>query len=336
MARYLITGGLGFIGSNFIRYLLDRDENVRVLNFDKQTYAGNPVNLRDVERDPRYDFVRSDICDASAVEEAFSSFAPDIVINFAAESHVDRSIGSPDEFIQTDVFGVFVLLEASRRHGVDRFLQISTDEVYGSIESGKFTEVSSLEPSSPYAASKAGGDRLAYSYFATYGLPVVITRASNNFGPFQYPEKLIPLFVTNAIDDEPLPVYGDGRNVRDWLFVEDHCDALRYLIEHGAPGEVYNIGGKQELENIEITHKILELLGKPASLIRYVEDRKGHDRRYALETAKLDALGWTPSHDFDAALAETVRWYEANTGWWRPIKRGEFKEFYRRQYGGRL
>lgn len=332
MTTYLITGGCGFIGSNFVRYLFDRDDSVRIVNLDKVTYAGNPDNLAQLEGHPGYQFIRGDICDEEAVEKIFADTHPDVVINFAAESHVDRSIGEPDSFIRTDVFGVFVLLEASKRHGVDLFVQVSTDEVYGSIQDGKFRETDTLMPSSPYSASKAGGDRLAYSYSVTYNLPVIITRASNNFGPYQYPEKLIPLFITNALEDHPLPLYGDGLNVRDWLYVGDHCSAIDFLVQKGHRGEVYNIGGGNEKENIEITRLILAHVGKSEDLIRYVEDRKGHDRRYALDCTKLHSLGWSPAYGFEEALEETVDWYRENEPWWRRIKSGEFLEYYRSHY----
>ncbi len=274
MKTYLVTGGSGFIGSNFVRQMLQNDTNCHIVNLDKLTYAGNPANLVDIEMDERYSFVHGDICDTDVVRQIFHQHKPQIIINFAAETHVDRSIGSPDDFIKTDVFGVFTLLEASKEFGVDLFLQISTDEVYGSIAEGSFCEGDPLLPSSPYSASKAGGDRLAYSYYVTYNLPVIITRASNNYGPFQYPEKLIPLFITNALEDRDLPVYGDGKNVRDWLYVSDHCSAVHFIIENGKLGEVYNVGGGNELQNIHITHQILEQLGKSTDLIKFVEDRK--------------------------------------------------------------
>ncbi|MFQ6673571.1 MAG: dTDP-glucose 4,6-dehydratase [Fidelibacterota bacterium] len=332
MTTYLITGGCGFIGSNFVRHLLDKNESHRVVNLDKLTYAGNLENLEGIADDPRYHFVHGDICDEGRVEEIFVEFRPDVLINFAAESHVDRSIGKPDDFIRTDIFGVFVLLEAAKRHGIELFIQISTDEVYGSVEEGSFRETDPLMPSSPYSASKAGGDRLAYSYFVTYKLPVIITRASNNFGPYQYPEKLISLFVTNALEDRPLPLYGDGKNVRDWLYVRDHCSAIDFLMEKGVPGEAYNIGGGNEKQNVEITHLILKHLGRPASLIRRVEDRKGHDRRYSLDSSKLRSLGWKPEGDFETALEKTIRWYQEHESWWRRIKSGEFLEFYKNHY----
>ena len=318
--RILVTGGSGFIGSNFIRYMFATYPDIEIVNLDKLTYAGNPENLRDVEELDGYTFVHGDICDEVLVEKLLSE-GIDAVLNFAAESHVDRSITGPRDFIQTDVFGTFTLLEASRRHGVARYLQVSTDEVYGSIEAGSFTESSPLEPNSPYAASKAAGDLLARAYHVTYGLPVLITRSSNNFGPYQYPEKLIPLFITNALDDIVLPLYGDGMNVRDWLFVTDNCAAIDLVLREGEPGEVYNIAGGQEKANIEITLSVLRILGKPESLIEYVADRPGHDRRYSISSAKLAALGLKPREDFEAGLAETVRWYVDNRPWWEPLKR---------------
>ena len=329
---YLVTGGCGFIGCNFIRYTLEKNRSCRIVNLDKLTYAGNPDNLKDLESDSRYFFFKGDICNQNQVETIFEEYSPDVVINFAAESHVDRSIGKPDDFIRTDVFGVFILLEAARKYGIDLFIQISTDEVYGSIEDGSFKESDTLEPSSPYSASKAGGDRLAFSYYVTYQLPVIITRASNNFGPYQYPEKLISLFVTNALEDQLLPLYGDGKNVRDWLYVKDFCSAIDFLMLKGKLGEVYNIGGGNERQNIEITQKILSFLGKPGDLIKYVTDRKGHDRRYSLDCSKLRSQGWSPEHNFDMALEETVKWYQENEEWWQKIKSGEFLEFYKRQY----
>jgi dTDP-glucose 4,6-dehydratase len=307
------------------------------VNLDKLTYAANPANLADIEDRPSYRFIRGDIADPDVVRVAMDGC--DAVVNFAAETHVDRSLLGDASFIETDVRGVFVLLEeARRRGGLSRFIQISTDEVYGSIASGSFHEDSTLNPRNPYAASKAGGDRLAYSYWASYRLPVVITRASNNYGPYQYPEKLIPLFVTNAIDDQPLPLYGDGRNVRDWLYVKDHAAAIDFLLERGEPGETYNIAGGNEAENIAITKNVLSLLGKPESLIRFVDDRPGHDRRYSLDAGKLARLGFTSATAFDQGLAETVRWYRDREDWWRPIKERDsaYREYYRVQYGDRL
>ena len=336
MKTYLITGGCGFIGSNFVRYLLTKEGKCRLINLDKLTYAGNPKNLSDVDNDDRYIFVHGDICDEKVVDEIFSDYHPDIVFNFAAESHVDRSIGKPDDFIRADMFGVFTLLEAMKLHGGELFVQISTDEVYGSIEKGEFSETDPLMPSNPYSASKAGGDRLAYSYYVTYKLPVIVTRASNNYGPFQYPEKLIPLFVTNALEDQPLPLYGDGNNVRDWLYVEDHCSALHFIMTNGVLGETYNIGGGNEMQNIEITRLILDHLSKPEGLIRFVEDRKGHDQRYALSINKLRQLGWEPKHDFSDGLRTTIDWYVSNNNWWRKIKSGEFREYYEQTYNLRV
>jgi len=317
--KILVTGGCGFIGSNFIRYMFSSHEGIEITNLDKLTYAGNPENLNDVETEAAYRFVKGDICDAKLVDQLISG-GFDHVVNFAAESHVDRSITGPREFIETDVFGTFTLLEACRKHGVSRYLQISTDEVYGSVEDGSFTESSPLGPNSPYSASKAGGDMLVRSYYKTYGMPVLITRSSNNFGPFQYPEKLIPLFITNAMEDRPLPVYGDGLNVRDWLFVNDNCSGIELVLEKGEPGQVYNIGGGSERTNIEITREILRLLDKPESLITYVKDRPGHDRRYSLDFAKVGGLGFAPRKDFDEMLAETVKWYVDNRAWWEPLK----------------
>jgi len=328
----LVTGGCGFIGSNFVRYILSNEKKCRVVNLDKLTYAGNPENLNDVADDKRYIFVKGDICDEKVVDAIFSDYKPDIVFNFAAESHVDRSIGKPDDFIRADMFGVFTLLEAMKQHGGELFVQISTDEVYGSIEKGEFTEEDPLMPSNPYSASKAGGDRLAYSYFVTYKLPVIVTRASNNYGPHQYPEKLIPLFVTNALEDQPLPLYGDGKNVRDWLYVEDHCSALHFIMTNGVLGEIYNIGGGNEMQNINITKLILDHLNKPESLIRFVEDRQGHDLRYALNIDKLRQLGWEPKHDFAVGIRRTIDWYVENEEWWRKIKSGDYKEYYRQAY----
>ena len=317
MTKLLVTGGAGFIGSNFIRLMLERHKSIQITNLDKLTYAGNLNNLKDIENDSRYRFVKGDICDQTVVDPLVRE--SDVIINFAAESHVDRSIGRPEDFIETDIFGTFQLLEAARRHGIDRFIQISTDEVYGSIEKGWFEETDALMPSSPYSASKAGADRLVYSYFVTYKLPVIISRASNNYGPYQYPEKLISLFVTNALEDKALPVYGDGLYVRDWLYVLDHCDAIDFLLDHGKEGEVYNVGGGNEKTNIEITDIILTTLEKPDSLITFVEDRKGHDRRYALSIKKIKNLGWKPGHQFEDAMQETITWYRDNKTWWQDI-----------------
>jgi dTDP-glucose 4,6-dehydratase len=335
--KVLVTGGCGFIGSNFIRHLFEtRGDAVSVVNLDKLTYAANPRNLEGMDERLNYRFIRGDITDPADVRDAMEGCTH--VVNFAAETHVDRSLVGDASFIETDVRGVFVLLEEAKRRGIRKFIQISTDEVYGTIASGSFREDSALNPRNPYSASKAGGDRLAYSYWASYGMPVVITRASNNYGPYQYPEKLIPLFVTNAIDDQPLPLYGDGRNVRDWLYVRDHARAVDFLLEAGEPGETYNIAGGNEVENIEITRQVLSALGKPATLIRFVDDRPGHDRRYSLDAGKLARLGFRPSTPLGRGLAETIAWYRAREDWWRPIKEKDagYREYYRTQYGDRL
>ena len=317
--RILVTGGYGFIGSNFIRYMFQTYSGIEITNLDKLTYAGNPENLRDIKGKYGYTFVHGDIRDKELVDSVLGE-GFDVVLNFAAESHVDRSITGPMEFIQTDVLGTFTLLEECRGRGISRYVQISTDEVYGSIEDGSFTEESPIAPNSPYAASKAGGDLLVRAYHQTYGMPVIVTRSSNNFGPYQYPEKLIPLFITNAVEDIALPLYGDGLNVRDWLFVTDNCRAIDLVLRKGEVGEVYNIGGGQERTNIEITRAILSILGKPESLIEYVDDRPGHDRRYSLEFDKTRALGFEPRTDFEAMMEETVRWYVDNPSWWEPLK----------------
>ena len=334
MVEVLVTGGAGFIGSNFVRHALAAHADWQVTTLDKLTYAGRLENLHDVIDDPRHRFVRGDICDPELVRPLVARAS--IVVHFAAETHVDRSIQGAGDFIKTDVYGTFVLLEAARQAPeLRRFIQISTDEVYGSVAEGASRETDELKPRNPYAASKAGADRLAYSYWATYGVPVIVTRASNNYGPYQFPEKVIPLFITNALDSVGVPLYGDGLNVRDWLQVDDHCRAIDLVIDRGLPGEVYNIGGGNEVTNIDLTRRILGLLDRPESLIRPVADRLGHDRRYCLDTGKLRALGWTPSVDFAAGLAATVRWYEANEWWWRPIKQGDpaYRDYYERQYG---
>jgi len=337
MVEVLVTGGAGFIGSNFVRYGLATHPDWHVTTLDKLTYAGRLENLQDVLDDPRHSFVRGDVADA-AVAGALVERA-DLVVHFAAETHVDRSIHGAADFIRTDVFGTYVLLDAARRaQHLRRFVQISTDEVYGSVTRGSSLETDELKPRNPYSASKAAADRLAYSFWATYGVPVCITRASNNYGPCQFPEKVIPLFITNACDQLPLPLYGDGLNVRDWLHVLDHCRALDVVIEHGADGEVYNIGGGNEVRNIDLTEQILALTGRPPSLIQRVPDRPGHDRRYSLDTAKLRGLGWQPTVPFADGLRDTVEWYRNNEWWWRPIKQGnaEFQSYYAAQYGERL
>ena len=328
--RLVVTGGAGFIGSNFVRFMLRRYDDLEVVNLDKLTYAGNLENLRDVEDDPRYAFVKGDICDAAVVRAALEG--ADAVVNFAAETHVDRSISDPQDFIRTDVLGTHTLLEAVRELGISRYVQISTDEVYGSTEAGSFTEESDLAPSSPYSASKAGADLLVLAYHRTYAAPVLITRSSNNYGPWQYPEKIIPLFITNAIDEQALPVYGDGLNVRDWLHVDDNCAGIDTVLRQGALGEVYNIGGGNEVENLAVTRGILELLGRNPELIRFVTDRPGHDRRYSIDCGKLQALGWHPQTPFGSGLESTVSWYRDNPDWWRKIKSGEWRKYYERQY----
>jgi dTDP-glucose 4,6-dehydratase len=333
MVDVLVTGGAGFIGSNFVRYALARRKDWRVTTLDKLTYAGRRENLHDVMTHPRHEFVHGDIGDAAVSGPLVERSA--IVVHFAAETHVDRSIMSAGDFIRTDVEGTFVLLEAARRaRHLQRFVQISTDEVYGSVAVGASLETDELKPRNPYAASKAGADRLAYSYWATYDLPVIVTRASNNYGPYQFPEKVIPLFVTNAIDDIPVPLYGDGRNVRDWLHVDDHCRAIDLLIDRATDGEVYNIGGGNDVMNVDLTNRILALIDKPSSLIKPVADRKGHDRRYCLDTTKLRGLGWSPHVAFEDGLAQTVDWYRQNEWWWRPIKETDpaFREYYAQQY----
>ena len=331
--KLVVTGGAGFIGSNFIRHVLRAHPEDSVVNLDKLTYAGNRANLADVESDPRYTFVQGDVCDATLVRDVLRG--ADAVVNFAAESHVDRSLVEPDAFLKTDVFGVFTLLEAVRELRLPRLLHISTDEVYGSVPSGSSRETDPLRPSNPYSASKAGGDMLALAYWHTHRVPVVITRSSNNFGPYQYPEKVIPLFVTNALDGRPLPLYGDGRNVRDWLYVLDNCAAIDLVLRKGGDGEVYNIGGGHEVENVSLTHDILRLTGQPSTLIQRVADRPGHDRRYSVDSTKVSELGWAPRHPFASALEATVRWYREHEAWWRPLKSGEFRAWYERQYGNR-
>jgi dTDP-glucose 4,6-dehydratase len=336
MANVLVTGGAGFIGSNFVRYALAAHPDWRITTLDKLTYAGRLENLAGVLDDPRHAFVKGDIADAGIAAPLVAR--SEIVVHFAAETHVDRSLLSAGEFIKTDVFGTFVLLEAARQHSSLRcFVQISTDEVYGSVPEGSSRETDELRPRNPYSAAKAGADRLAYSYWATFGVPVLITRASNNYGPQQFPEKIIPLFVTNALDGLPLPLYGDGLNERDWLHVSDHCRAIDLLIERGVPGEVYNIGGGNGIRNLDLTNRILTLTGRPASLIEPVADRPGHDRRYSLDTSKLRAIGWEPKVEFADGLADTVEWYRANEPWWRPIKNGDaaFQRYYQEQYGNR-
>jgi dTDP-glucose 4,6-dehydratase len=336
MIKVLVTGGAGFIGSNFVRWAHAAHPDWHITTLDKLTYAGRLENLKDVMDSPRHTFVKGDIADAAIAAPLVREST--YVIHFAAETHVDRSILSAGDFIHTDVFGTFVLLEAAREAtDLRMFVQISTDEVYGSVATGASTETDELRPRNPYSASKCGADRLAYSYWATYQVPVIITRASNNYGPNQFPEKVIPLFITNAIDNLPLPLYGDGLNIRDWLHVEDHCRGIDLLLTHGTAGEVYNIGGGNEVKNVDLTHRILELTGKTKALIKPVADRLGHDRRYCLDSSKLKGLGWAPRADFDRGLAATVDWYKQNEWWWRPIKENDpaFRDYYATQYGNR-
>lgn len=332
MKRIVVTGGAGFIGSNYVRYALKTYPDLHIVNVDKLTYAGNLDNLKGV--DPkRHTFVKADIADAAAMEAAMEGC--DAVVNFAADSHVDRSIMEASDFIATNVRGVHNILEAARKLGGKRVLLVSTDEVYGSIDQGSFKETDPVGPRNPYSASKAGGELLGMSYYHTFGSPVIITRGSNTYGPYQYPEKVLPLFVTNAIDNEPLPLYGDGKNVRDWLFVEDHCRGIDFALRRGEPGNIYNIAGENERENIVLTERILQLLGKGKDLIRPVKDRAGHDRRYSIDSSKLKNLGWKPLMNWDDGIAFTVKWYQENEWWWRPIKSGAFREYYKRQYEDR-
>ncbi len=336
MKNILVTGGAGFIGSAFVRYMVGKYPQYNIIVLDKLTYAGNLDNLLPVHDEPNYRFHRGDIADREFVRRLLETERIDTIVNFAAESHVDRSILEPDAFIHTDVVGVYILLDTARMVGVNRIHHVSTDEVYGSIPVGFFKEGDPLEPNSPYAASKAGGEMMLRAYQVTFGMHTTVTRGSNTFGPYQYPEKVAPFFITEAIEGRPLPVYGDGMQVRDWLYVEDHVTGIDLVLHKGAPGEVYNLGGENERHNIDVTRLILKFLGKPESLIRFVTDRPGHDRRYALNCDKLKALGWQQSGDFETLLEKTVRWYEHNAWWWRKIKTGEYLEFYRRQYEQRL
>lgn len=338
--RIMVTGGAGFIGANFIQYMLRTYPEVRIVNFDALTYAGNLENLATLNEVPalssRYAFVKGDIADCRAVDAVLAG-GLDAVVNFAAESHVDRSIEDAGVFVRTNVLGTQTLLEGIKHHAVQRFVQISTDEVYGSLgPEGEFTETSPLMPNSPYAASKTSADLMCRAYFETFHLPIIVTRCCNNYGPYQFPEKLIPLFISNALEDIPLPLYGDGLNVRDWIYVEDHCRAIDAVLRKGAPGEIYNIGAHCEKTNISITRVILEKLGKPQSLVCYVQDRPGHDRRYAIAADKIEqALGWHPLYSFDAGIDQTIDWYRKNRPWWKSIKSGEYRSYYERMYGNR-
>jgi len=330
MKKILVTGGAGFIGSNFVIHMVKNRNDCQIVNYDLLTYAGNLENLVEVRNDPRYSFVKGDICDQAAVKKLFADNGGfDAVIHFAAESHVDKSITGPSQFVTTNVLGTQVLLQTAKEFWADkfstkRFIHVSTDEVYGTLgEAGYFTESTPLAPNSPYSASKAGSDLLARAYFETFGFPAIITRCSNNYGPFQFPEKLIPLMATNAMRDKPLPVYGDGMNVRDWLYVEDHCRAIETVLCKGAPGQVYNIGGNNEMRNIDVVQLILKELGKPYRLIKFVPDRLGHDRRYAIDASKIkNELGWSPSVNFESGIRDTIKWYLANEAWWKKLLPG--------------
>ncbi|MCM3055987.1 dTDP-glucose 4,6-dehydratase [Caldibacillus thermoamylovorans] len=336
--KVLVTGGAGFIGSNFVRYMVKKYPEYQIVNLDLLTYAGNLENLKEVENKPNYKFVKGDIADHEFINGFFAEEKFDYVINFAAESHVDRSITDPGIFVRTNVQGTQVLLDSAKNIGVKKYLQVSTDEVYGTLgETGYFTEETPLAPNSPYSASKAGADLLVRAYHETYGMPVNITRCSNNYGPFHFPEKLIPLMIINALHDKDLPVYGDGLNVRDWLYVEDHCEAIDTVLHKGVVGEVYNIGGNNEHTNIEIVKTILKHLGKPESLIKFVKDRPGHDRRYAIDATKIRTeLGWEPKHTFETGIKETIDWYLENKDWWENIISGEYQQYFKQQYGDRL
>ena len=336
----IVTGGAGFIGSNFIFYMLDRDPDCRMICLDKLTYAGNLSTLKRVMDKPNFRFVKADICDREAVYRLFEEEKPDVVVNFAAESHVDRSIEDPDVFLQTNIIGTATLMDACRKYGIARFHQVGTDEVYGDLPLDRpdlfFTEETPIHTSSPYSSSKAGADLLVMAYYRTYGLPATISRCSNNYGPYQFPEKLIPLMIANALNDKSLPVYGDGKNVRDWLYVEDHCKAIDLIIRKGKVGEVYNIGGHNEMSNIDIVRLICRELGKPESLITHVTDRKGHDMRYAIDPAKIHReLGWLPETKFADGIRKTIRWYLENRDWWEEIVSGEYANYYERMYGNR-
>lgn len=335
--KLLVTGGAGFIGSNFVLYMLQQYPEYKIVNVDSLTYAGNLENLKSVEGNPNHTFIKADITDAKTMDELVSQ-GVDVIVNFAAESHVDRSILEPDVFVKTNVLGTQVLLDAARKYDITKFVQVSTDEVYGTLgETGFFTETTPLEPNSPYSSSKAGGDLLVRAYHETFGLPVNITRCSNNYGPYQFPEKLIPLMISKALADETLPIYGDGLNVRDWLYVEDHCSAIDLVIHKGQNGEVYNVGGHNERTNIQIVKTILEQLGKPESLMTFVKDRPGHDRRYGIDPTKImSELGWKPRHNFETGIKETIAWYLQNKEWWTRIQSGAYQEYYAKQYGERL
>jgi len=336
MKNILVTGGAGFIGSAFVRYMVEKYPHYNIIVYDKLTYAGNMDNLLIVDDEENYRFVRGDIAHRKTVHHVLQDHAIDTVVNFAAESHVDRSILTPDAFIHTDVAGTYIILDESYKHGIDRFLQVSTDEVYGDVEAGFSKEDDNFLPNSPYAASKAGGELMVRAYHVTHGMNTVITRGSNTFGPYQYPEKLLPLFITEAIDEQRLPMYGDGMQVRDWLYVDDHVTGIDVALHHGQAGQAYNVAGENQQQNIDVIRRMLVLLGKPETLIRRVPDRPGHDRRYAMNCDKLRELGWERKYNFESALESTVRWYEQNEWWWRKIKTGDYLEYYKQQYAERL
>ncbi|MBY0220365.1 dTDP-glucose 4,6-dehydratase [Paenibacillus illinoisensis] len=335
--KLLVTGGAGFIGSNFVMYMMQQHPDYEIINVDALTYAGNLENLKSIEGNAHHTFIKADITDTAEMDRLIGQ-GVDVVVNFAAESHVDRSILEPDVFVRTNVNGTQALLEAAKKHNITKFVQVSTDEVYGSLgPTGLFTEETPLQPNSPYSASKAGGDLLVRAYHETFGLPMNITRCSNNYGPYQFPEKLIPLMISRVLADEALPVYGDGLNIRDWLYVEDHCSAIDLVIHQGRNGEVYNIGGNNERTNVHIVKTILEQLGKPESLIKYVQDRPGHDRRYGIDPTKtMSELGWKPKHTFETGIKETIQWYLDNKEWWTRIQSGVYQQYYAKQYGSRL
>jgi len=328
--RVLITGGAGFMGSNAIRYFLKKYSDIEIINLDKLTYAGNPDNLKDIENNSRYRFIKGDIIDRNLLDNTVKDV--DVIINYAAETHVDRSILDPKEFIVTDVLGTYSLLESAKKHNIKKYIQISTDEVFGSIQDGKFTEESPFKPNSPYAASKAGGDHLCRAYFKTYDMPIIVTHSCNFFGPYQYPEKLIPLFITNLLENKKIPVYGDGLQAREWISTQDHCQAVDLILQKGKAGEVYNISTGDEIKNIEITKLLLAELNKNDSFIDYVKDRPGHDRRYAIDATKLRVLGWSPKMNFNDGIKQTIEWYKNNEGWWKKIKSGEYLKYYKQQY----
>jgi dTDP-glucose 4,6-dehydratase len=336
MRNIMVTGGAGFIGSNYVHLVLSKHPDYRVLVYDKLTYAGNLDNLIDVAEDPRYAFVQGDISDAARVRDTLATHEIDTIVNFAAETHVDRSLTDAGSFVMTDVYGTFVLLEAVKDLKLERYHQVSTDEVYGQVLAGASVETDRIETRSPYSASKAGADLMVLAYHTSFGLPVTITRGSNSIGPYQYPEKVVPLFVTNALEDKPLPIYGDGQQMRDYQYVGDHCEGIDVVLHRGTIGEIYNLGTGVETRNIDMARKLLAIVGKPESLLQYITDRPGHDRRYALNVEKIKQLGWRPRHDFDAALERTVRWYMENAWWWQAIKSGErYRSYYQQHYQGR-